>query len=156
MTLNSDRAFFMLLVVLLAPLAAQALQLQPCVEVLIPKGMPIKMTVQRDESESQILKYIIKRTDLPKDTRRAKITTVMLDEHGTIKFMRSREGDHLSDPMSIATADTTVARVLLIVDWLETDRGKWVVDTKSQQVDIESLIKRGAKALPKSKFVGKQ
>jgi len=89
------------------------------------------------------------------DVRRAKITTVMLDANGMIKFKRSREGDHLIDPMTIATADTSVARILLIVEWLETEKGKWVLDAKSDSLDIPLLAKQGAKALPKAIFVPK-
>src|SRR6185295_10955763 len=110
-----------LLITFLFPSAEQAIESPSCVHVLIPSGMPIKIHVHKDESESEIQKYVIDRT-VSSDVRRARITTVMLDENGMIKFKRSREGDHLNDPMSIATADTSVARILLIVEWLETDK----------------------------------
>jgi hypothetical protein len=145
------RAF---LVLLLASLVGQAARLQPYVEVLIPEGMPIKIDVQRDQSESQIVKYIINRI-VPKDARQARITTVMVDKNGTIKFVSPMVGGQLNDPMSIATGDTSVERILLVVEWLETDRGKWIVDTRNQKLDIELLVKHGAKALPRSKFIDK-
>lgn len=149
MKLQLLRAFLLLLLV---PMVGQAFQSEPCVEVLIPKGMPIKIEAQRDQSDSQILKFTIRRI-VPKDARRAKITTVMVDRNGIVQYLRPRVGNNLSDPMSIATADTSIARILLVVGWLETDRGKWVMDTKTQDVDIELLVKQGAKALPQSKFI---
>jgi hypothetical protein len=152
MVLQPLRAFFMLLLV---PLIGQAFQSEPQVDVLIPKGMPIKIAVQRDQEESEILKYIVRRT-VPKDAVQAKITMVMLDQNGTIKFSRAVKGDHLSEPMSIATADPSIARILLVVEWLETGRGKWVLNTKTQQLDIDLLVKHGAGALPNAKFIGKK
>lgn len=150
MRLQPLRVFFVLLLV---PLTGQAFQSEPRVDVLIPKGMPIKIEIQRDQTESDILKYIITRI-VPKDAHQAKITIVMLDGNGTIKYKRSVVGNHLSDPMSIATADSSVARILLVVEWLETGRGKWVPDNKTQQLDIDLLIKHGAELLPKARFIG--
>lgn len=141
-----------LFVLLLLPLAGQAIQSKLCVQVLIPEGMPIKMEVERDQTDPQILKYIVTRS-VPKDARQAKITTVMLDQNGTVKYSRSGVGNQLNDPMSIATADISVARILLIVELLETDRGKWVPDTKNHQLNINLLIKHGAEALPKARFI---
>lgn len=152
MKLQPLHTFF---VVLLVPLAGQAVQSEPSVEVLIPKGMPIKMEIQRDLTESQIVKYIIRRT-VPRDSRQAKITTVMLDRNDAIKFSSPRVGNNLTDPMSIATADTSVTRILLIVEWLETNKGKWVMDTETGSVGLNVLIKHGARALPRSKFVPKK
>jgi hypothetical protein len=134
--------------------AVQAIQSEPSVEILIPKGMPITMEFKRDKSEPEILKYIFTRG--VKNARRARITFAMLDANGSIKFTRSREGDHLNDPMTIATADTSVVRILLIVEWIETDKGKWVWDTKAQALDISLLAKSGAKALPNATFIAKQ
>ena len=151
MVVHSLRALCVLLLVFLA--TAHALQTPPLVEVLIPKGMPITIDVQRDESDPQILKYIFKRH--AKYAVRAKITIAMFDESGTTKFKRSREGDHLNEPMTIATADTSVSRILLVVEWLETDKGKWVLDSKAETLDISLLAKEGAKVLPKAMFVAK-
>lgn len=143
-----------LLALSLMPLPGQTAQSRPCVDVLIPGGMPIKMEVHKDESESEILKYDINRI-VSSDARRAKITIVMLDGNGMIKLRHPQVGGDLSDPMSIATADRTVSHIYLIVEWLETNQGKWVADTKSGQLDIESLIKPNAPALPKSRFIAK-
>lgn len=148
---NFWNASFLLAVMYLS--APSHTALAQTVEILVPKKMPITITYQRDYSEPQILKYVFHRN--AKGALRARITTVMLDETGTVRFKRSREGDHLSEPMSIATADTSIARILLIVEWLETDKGKWVLDTKSDSLDIPSLVKHGAKALPKAIFVAK-
>jgi hypothetical protein len=151
MMLKLGSAFFVLL--LISQVSAHGLQSQPSVEILIPKGMPITIDVQRDRTEMQILKYVFVRH--AKGAHRARITIAMLDENGTIKFKRSTEGDHLNEPMTIATADTSVARVLLIVEWLETDKGKWVLDKKAEPLDIPSLAKQGIKTLPKATFFPK-
>lgn len=147
-----SRSLRILFMLLLVPLVGQALQSEPCVDVLIPEGMPIKIWAERDLTESDILKYIVTR-EVAGDALQAKITTVMLDENGTIKFKRSREGGRLNDQMSIAAADKNVSRILIIVDWLETNRGRWVPNTKTQEMDLEQLIKHGTKALPKAKFI---
>lgn len=140
-----------LALVLMSLTAVHAFQSEPTVEILIPKDMPITMDFKRDQSEPEILKYIFTRN--VKNARRAKITIAMLDENGTIKFKRSKEGDHLQDPMTIATADTSVARILLIVEWLETDKGRWVLNTKAESLDIPLLAKGGAKVLPRATFI---
>jgi len=57
--------------------------------------------------------------------------------------------------MTIAIADTSVTRILLIVESLETEKGKWILDTKAGILDISLLVKEGAKALPKAVFVAK-
>ena len=150
MTIRSFHAYAFLLAI---PLAAHAVQTQPCANVLVPKGMPITMTAKQDVSEPEILKFIITR-NVPKDARRAKIITVMLDKNGTIKYIRSKVGDQLSDPMSIGTADKSIARILLIVEWLETDKGKWVMDTNDRRpFDVEAFINLGTATLPQATFI---
>lgn len=129
-------------------------EFRPSVEVLIPQGMPIKMDVQRDQRAPKIVKYIIKRI-VPKNASQASIIAVLVDKYGVIKIVDPMVGDRLTDPMTIATADKSIARILLIVEWLELNNGKWVVDTKADELDIESLVKRGAKALPCAKFIGR-
>ncbi len=124
----------------------------PSVDVLIPQGMPIKMDVQRDQRMPEIVKYIIRRL-VPKNANRASIIAVLVDKDGIIKLVDPMVGNHLTDPMTIATADKSIARILLIVEWLEVNNGKWIVDSKAHELDIESLVKRGAKALPCAKFI---
>lgn len=144
--------FFLALAVSLMPLSGQAMQSHPYIDVLIPAGMPIKVDVHRDETEPGIFKYDITRI-VARDAQRAKITIVMLDANGKIRRITPIVGGHLADPMSMAATDTSICRIVFIVEWLETDQGKWVVDTKSQQVDIESLIKPNAEPIPKARFI---
>ncbi|HKQ04861.1 MAG TPA: hypothetical protein VJ464_07000 [Blastocatellia bacterium] len=149
MRLQPLRAFLWLLFV---PLAGYAFEADPYVEVLIPNGMPIKIEVQRDQRDPEILKYVFRRI-VPKDVARAKITVVMLGDDGAIKFQSPMAGDALSDQMTVATVDASVTRLLVVVNWVETNQGRWVPDTKNQQLDIGELIRCGAKGLPKAKFI---
>ena len=127
---------------------------RPSVDILIPKGMPIRIKPEREVNDSGIVKYVFTRI-VSKGAHRARIITVMVDKNGEIKIIHSAEGDFLSDPMSIATADKSVVRILVIVEWVETNRGKWVLDTPAQKVDIESLVQHGVKRLPASRFIVK-
>ena len=151
MTVKALHSILGLLFVSLA--SASAFQAEPSVEVLIPKGMPMTIDVHRDQDEPQILKYVFNRH--AKGAHSARITVVMLDESGSIRFTRTREGNNLSDPMTIATADSSVARILLIVEALETKKGTWLLDPKGKALDVSLFAKSGGKDLPKATFIPK-
>ena len=76
----------------------------------------------------------------------------MIDKEGKIKIIDPMVNDNLADPMVIATTDKSIARILIIVERLETRNGRWVADVKDGHLDIESLASKGAQALPCAKF----
>lgn len=149
------RVLLSVFIALLIPLLGQAQEPQTTMEILIPKGIPMKIEFHRDMRHPNIVKYVIKRI-VPKDALQAYIISVMVDKDGVARFIDPMVGGQLTDPMSIATADKDIVRILLIVEWLETDTGKWVVNNSTRKLDIEALVKRGAKALPCAKFVSKK
>jgi len=128
--------------------------LEPTVDILIPKDMPIQITAERVQNDEQILKYIIKRS-VPRGVQRGKIIVVMADKSGTILYEDRKVGAGLNDPMSLAIGDGRVARILLVVEWIETDRGRWVIESKTQELDAKTLLKRGANAPLRSRFISK-
>jgi hypothetical protein len=143
---------FCILMLWTAPTLAQHPGLE--VQVFIPQGMPIKLQVERDLGEPNIAKYIVKRI-VSDDARSARIATAMLDRDGKLlhESVFRETSDHLADPMSVATGDTRAAKLLLIVEVLNTTKGRWVPDNEEQQLSIKELIKHGSDALPRAKFL---
>jgi hypothetical protein len=124
------------------------------VQVFIPEGMPIKLQVERDLSEPGIAKYIVKRI-VSDDAQSARIATAMLDKDGKLLPQSVFRGtsNRLADPMSVATGDTRAVKLLIIVEVLNTAKGKWVPDNEEHQLSIKELIEHGSDALPKAKFL---
>ena len=128
-------------------------------QTFIPDGMPIKLEFCLDKSESSITKYTIKRIISTKDgnAKGAMFLVVMLGEDGKVcpeeGSVLSFPSYQLSDPMTLATGDPCVKKILVMVEWLETKSGKWVVDNSDRRIPLEAVVERGASALPKSKFV---
>jgi len=137
--------------------ASQSSQVCPQAEVLVPVGMPMETKIERcrDSGEASVGRYVVKRI-VPANARGAMFLLFMVGTDGKVvagsemRFPSYR----LSDPMTLASADKTVSKILVVVEWLETDGGKWVLDSTSpRQAVPEEIAKHGAKALPKAVFV---
>lgn len=125
-------------------------------ETMIPEGMPIKLEVLCDKTESSIAKYTVNRVLLDK-VKGAKFLIVMIGVDGKVAPTEGSvlrfASHHLADPMTVATADPSVSKMLVMVEGVETASGKWVVDTSDENIPIEAIIEHGIKALPKAKFI---
>jgi|SRR6185503_777887 len=129
-------------------------QVRATIEIHVPKGMPIKLRPSADRANPQVSKYIIKRV-VNEDARGATFIVAMIDKNNNIlpgtrnKFTTS----NLSDPMTIATSDPRVAKIVIIVESLETSTGRWVPGNRNQAISIDDVLLRRRNALPSAKEV---
>ncbi len=130
------------------------------VEVWTPAGMPLELKYEFYEPN------IIRMTKvIAADARKVSILAVPLDENGeptrnTVARCRMLT-DRPTDPMTWGTADPRVKKLILILEWVEFDTGKWVTDTpyiKFPEVDekgfseLREFLKRGKENIPPARF----
>jgi len=143
---------------MLAPAALAQRPPNPKVEIYIPTGMPIQIEATRDESELTITKYNIKRIVGP-EVRKVTVVTFLVRQDGNVGRETRYTTTRGPDPASIAWASSVdVARLILIVERLETDTGVWVMgdEGEDRHATLAATVERGAEALPRARFVKKE
>lgn len=150
--LNVIPAVLFLMSVCATPLQQAGIEAQ----ALVPKGMPIKLKITYDETEGSTTSLTIKRI-VPNDAKGAMFLVAMIGVDGKVvpgqgSLLRI-PSYHLTDPMTVATANPNVARILIVVEWLEVESGKWVIDNSQQVIPHNAVIESGEVALPKAVFI---
>ena len=139
---------------LLAPTAFAQRPPDPRVEVYIPNGMPIQIEVTRDQDERTITKYNIKLVVGPRVSK-VTMARLLVGPDGRVRKETQFTTANLADPTSIAWASSVeVHRLIFIIKHLETDNGAWVTDR--EDINVRAIIERGAKALPRARFIARE
>ena len=125
-------------------------------QVLVPVGMPmqIKVKAEQDYIDPLVTRYTVTRT-VPRGARAGVFVVFMIDSDGRVlpgTEMRL-PSSRLTDPMSLATGDRRVAKILVVVESMRMKDGAWLLDTPGRKVQPEDIARNGAKALPKAVFV---
>jgi len=137
-------------------------QRPPDPEVHIPEGMPINVIATRDETEQEITKYNVVKVVGP-EVKSITMFQIMLGpgEFGpefrlitSPARLRSTRytTDKPSEPASIAwTSSVKVARLVIIVEAVETDQGLWILENPDEEA--KSIISKETTTLPRAKFL---
>lgn len=123
----------------------------PQVEILVPTGMPIEMKVSNCEIKESFTRFKIERK-VPKEAKSATFIIVMVGKDGKLlsgegSILRFKSMD-LSDPMTIATGDQNVAKIIITVETIVTQEGKWVPNNQERMIPLNAVIERGKLGLP--------
>jgi hypothetical protein len=120
-------------------------------QILVPKGMPIELEIFPGESTAGGQSFQIKRTT--PDGGRAMLVILMIDKNKKLLPVLRLMSRDASKPTTVTPQAVNIAKIIVIVEWLETTSGKWVLDSPDPKVPIEAVIRRGPKALPKARRV---
>jgi hypothetical protein len=123
--------------------------------------MPISIEVTRDEKETRISKYHIKRIVGPEVDQVFMVSLTLGPDNkvhrgtGAIAENEARiTTAKVWEPASIAWASTIeVRRLIIIVERVETSTGVWVVDNENGHIDLDAVADRGSAAIPGAKFI---
>jgi hypothetical protein len=110
--------------------------------VLIPKGMPVSITVEREIVDQEVARQVIRRS-APPDVGRIRLMT-MTDLDGERAIFDTKSPEMAVEPSKDGPLYVVVLRA-------ETPAGVWVIDADDESKAIEGAI-RGANSL-RAKFI---
>lgn len=121
------------------------------VEIYIPQEMEkfISVDVVRDYSETQNVKYLIKRRT-PPEVNKVKIFVITPnDKHGMI-ITTSR------DYPDASVSAASINHIIIIIMRVETDEGAWIIDSLDEAKTIQEAVEKNDPKLIHSYFKPKQ